>query len=220
MRGIPCSLRRDYKTCSGFSSETQDQAWATVTSPGLHQVGSGPALSFLCRELRERYQVTFSLFFCLNPCTKHDGDHCLYSQTRETGVSLGWGFATVCLHITSPHHCFHRLSRQPALQPRTHHPFLLHLMASLYTYRPQTFGLVFVIASVPSGETKHTSPKYLYKAEVLKRDLWQHGGNQGKGQVLQPGCQRYLPGFACFKKWALENNTQKQCQEVRDPAAL
>lgn len=39
-------------------------------------------------------------------------------------------------------------------------------MASLYTYRPQTFGLVFVIASVPSGKMKYTSPEYLHKAEV------------------------------------------------------
>lgn len=77
----------------------------------------------------------------------------------------GWGLATLCPHIT-PHHCSHWLSRQPALQPRTHHPFPLHLMASLYTYRPQTFGLVFVIASEPSGKMKYTSPKYPHKAEV------------------------------------------------------
>lgn len=44
LRGIDllsCRLRRDYKTCSGFPSETQDQAWATDSSPCLHQVGSG-----------------------------------------------------------------------------------------------------------------------------------------------------------------------------------
>lgn len=158
----------------------------TRLGPQLHLLAytrlvQGPALSFLCREVREKYQVIFSIFFCLSPCTKQDGDHSLSSQTRETGVSLGWGFATVCLPITSPHHCSHRLSRQPALQPKTHHPFLLHLMASLYTYRPQTFGLVFVIASVPSGKTKHTSPEYLYKAEVLNVTCDSLVGIKGRG---------------------------------------
>lgn len=47
LRGIdllPRRLRRDYKTCSGFPSETQEQAWATVTSLCLHQAGSGASL--------------------------------------------------------------------------------------------------------------------------------------------------------------------------------
>lgn len=51
LRGIDllqCRLRRNYKrdckTCSGFPSETQDQAWAIATCPCLHQVGSGASL--------------------------------------------------------------------------------------------------------------------------------------------------------------------------------
>lgn len=93
----------------------------------------------------------------------------------------GWGLATIGPHITSPHHCSHRLSRQPALQPRTHHPFPLHLMASLYTYRPQTFGLVFVIARVPSGKMKYTSPEYLCKAEVQNVTRDSMVGIKGRG---------------------------------------
>lgn len=149
-----------------FPSETPDQAWATVTSPSLHQVVQEPVLSFLCRELRERQTVTFSLFFCLSPCTEQDEAHCLSSQKGGTGLPLGLGFSCCVPSHHLSHHCSHRLSRQPELHPRIHHPFPLHLMASLYTYRPQTFGLVFVIASVPSGKTKSTSPEHLCKAEV------------------------------------------------------
>lgn len=116
----------------------------------------------------KRYRVAFSLFFCLSPCAEQDGDHCLPSQKGETGLPLGLGFSyPVPSPHSTPHHCSHRLSRQPRThQPRTHQPFPLHLMASLYTYRPQTFGLVFVIANVPSCKMKCTSPEYLHKAEV------------------------------------------------------
>lgn len=78
-------------------------------------------------------------------------------------------------------------------------------MASLYTYRPQTFGLVFVIARVPYGKMKYTSPEYLCKAEVQNvTHCDSMVGFEGRGWCCS---QRYLPGFASCKKWTLEKNT-------------
>lgn len=72
--------------------------------PAYARLAKGSAWSFLCRELRERYRVTFSLFFCLNLCIEEDGDHRLSSQKGETGLSLGLGFSYYMpsYHLPSP----------------------------------------------------------------------------------------------------------------------
>lgn len=91
-------------------------------------------------------------------------------------------------------------------------------MTSLYTYRPQTFGFVFVIASVPSGKMKYTSLEYLYKAEVqnVSRD-----STVGKGAGAAARLPEVSPRLCILQEMGTgEKYNQKQCQKARDSAAL
>lgn len=198
---LPCSLRRDCKSCSGLPSETQDQAWATVTSPCLYQV----SLSFLCRELRQRYQVTFSLFFCLSPCTGQDGDHRLSSQKGET-LGLRFSYCVPSHHLSSPllsqaQQTASASAKDSSSLPTSSNGFSLHLQTT-------NIWACFCNSKCAIWQNKIHFPQVSQQGRGTKHDsLCHHGGNQGKGLLLQPGCQRYLPGFASFKKWALQNKT-------------
>lgn len=203
LRGIdllPRRMRRDYKACPELPSETQDQAWATVTSPCLHRLVQGPVLSFLCRELRERLQVTFSLIF-ISPWTEQDGDHCLSSQQGETELSLGLRFSCyVPLHLLSSlllseaQQTGSASAKDSASLPTPSNGFSLHLQTT-------NIWACFCNSKCAIWQNEIHFPRVSLQGRGTKCDsLWQHGGNQGKGLVLQPGFQRYLPGFASLKK--------------------
>lgn len=141
------------------------------------------------------------------------------AKKERQDCQWGWGLVTLCPLLTPLLTTdSHRLSRQSAPQPRTHHPFPLHLMAPLYTYRPQTFGLVFAIANVPSGKMKYTSPKYPYKAEVQNVTAW---WEPREGAVAAARLPVVSPRLCILQEVGTgEKYNQKQCQEARDSAAL
>lgn len=208
---FPCRLRRDYKICP-----VRPQ---TRLEPQLHLLAytrlvQEPALSFLCRELRERQTVTFSLFFCLSPCTEQDGHHCLSSQEGETRLPLGLGFSCYVPshHLSSPLLSqAQQTAKDSSSLPTPSNGFSLHLQTT-------NIWACFCNSKCAIWQNKIHFPRASLQGRGTECDsLWQHGGNPGKGLVLP----ELSPRLCILQEVGTgEKYSQKQCQEVRDSAAL